>query len=70
MDTQEDIRIKLDIEIETQSNIVKTLKIQKADKKLIMTELNKLLLLKSQLAANGGPIRCTCLSAQLKKNHV
>ena len=33
MDTQEDIRIKLDIEIETQSNIVKTLKIQKADKK-------------------------------------
>ena len=70
MDTQEDIRIKLDIEIETQSNIVKMLKIQKADKKLIMTELNKLLLLKSQLAANGGPIRCTCLSAQLKKDQV
>ena len=70
MDTQENIRIKLDIEIETQSNIVKTLKIQKADKKLIMTELNKLLLLKSQLAANGGPIRCTCLSAQLKKDQV
>ena len=70
MDTQEDIRIKLDIEIETQSNIVKTLKIQKADKKLIMTELNKLLLLKSQLAANGGPIRCTCLSAQMKKDQV
>ena len=70
MDTQENIRIKLDIEIETQSNIVKTLKIQKADKKLIMTELNKLLLLKSQLAANGGPIRCTCLSAQMKKDQV
>ena len=70
MEAQKDIRIKLDIEIETQSNIVKTLKIQKADKKLIMTELNKLLLLKSQLAANGGPIRCTCLSAQLKKNQV
>ena len=70
MDTQEDIRIKLDIEIETQSNIVKTLKIQKADKKLIMTELNKLLLLKSQLAANGGPIRCTCLLAQMKKDQV
>ena len=60
METQRKLITELEAKINTQKDTVRTLKMQKANKKVIMTAIDTLLLLKSQLAAEGGPLICTC----------
>ena len=66
METQKKLIMELEAKINTQRDTVRTLKMQKTDKKIIMAAIDTLLLLKSQLAAEGGPLICTCSLKTLK----